>query len=204
MSETERIIEPDLLDEFIITAGLSSLSTETSQPPPDSVPQAQKARLVLLQPLANAEMLESCRTHKPDNSNNELLNIQPLSSAWRRAIMNVPPFSQLIFDLTLPKDTEEWKDSFQKVHWDTFIPQENSLGVRVRDVKTLIITIATEMKIRANGDVWFDVVYDEVEGAKGIAPRAMAILKKHLLALSQHVPGVKYGEKGELDGKAGT
>ncbi|KAF7166918.1 hypothetical protein CNMCM5623_000455 [Aspergillus felis] len=56
--------------------------------------------------------------------------------------------------------------------------------------------------MRRKGDVWFDVVYDDVEGLRGIAPRAMAILKKQLLALSQQVPEVKDGEKGELDGTA--
>jgi hypothetical protein len=212
MSEAESMIEPNVLDESFITSGLSSLSIRTSEGPPESSPQTQKARLVLLQPLANAKMLQACRNPQsrriPKNncmftSSNELLDIQPLSRAWRGAITNVPPFSHLIFDLTLPKETENCKDTFQKVHWDTFIPEENSLGVRLRDVTTLVRTIATEMKIRTKGDVWFDVVYDEVEGSKVIAPRAMVILKKQLLALSQQVPVVKDGEEGEFNGTAG-
>ncbi|GFF82219.1 hypothetical protein IFM47457_05730 [Aspergillus lentulus] len=212
MSEAESMIEPNVLDESFITSGLSSLSIGTSEGPPKSSPQTRKARLVLLQPLANAKMLQACRNPQSRRilkndclftSSNELLDIQPLSRAWRQAIMNVPPFSHLIFDLILPQETENCKDTFQKVHWDTFLPEENSLGVPLRDVTTLVRTITTEMKMRAKGDVWFDVVYDEIEGSKGIAPRAMAILKKQLIALSGQVPEVKDGGKGELDGTAG-
>ncbi|GAQ07580.1 hypothetical protein ALT_4901 [Aspergillus lentulus] len=212
MSEAESMIEPNVLDESFITSGLSSLSIGTSEGPPKSSPQTRKARLVLLQPLANAKMLQACRNPQSRRilknnclftSSNELLDIQPLSRAWRQAIMNVPPFSHLIFDITLPKETENCKDTFQKVHWDTFLPEESSLGVPLRDVTTLVRTIATEMKMRAKGDVWFDVVYDEIEGSKGIAPRAVAILKKQLIALSGQVPEVKDGGKGKLDGTAG-
>ncbi|GIJ85109.1 hypothetical protein Asppvi_003965 [Aspergillus pseudoviridinutans] len=208
MSEAESMIEPNVLDESFITSGLSSLSIGTSEGPPKSSPQTRKARLVLLQPLANAKMLQACRNPQSRRifknnclftSGNELLDIQPLSRAWRQALMNVPPFSHLIFDLTLPKETENCKDTFQKLHWDTFMPEENGLGIPLRDVTTLVRTIATEMKMRAKGDAWFNVVYDEVEGSRGIAPRAMTILKKQLLALSQQVPEVKDGEKGELD-----
>ncbi|PKX95328.1 uncharacterized protein P174DRAFT_403998 [Aspergillus novofumigatus IBT 16806] len=213
MSEAESMIEPNALDESFIISGLSSLSIGTAEGPPKSSSQTRKARLVLLQPLANAKMLQACRNPQSRRilkndclftSSNELLDIQPVSRAWRQAIMNAPPFSHLIFDLTLPKETENCKDTFQKVHWDTYIPEENSLGVPLRDVMTLVRTIATEMKMRAKGDgLWFDVVYDEIEGSKGIAPRAMAILKKQLIALSQPAPEGKDGGKGELAGIAG-
>ncbi|PKX99682.1 uncharacterized protein P174DRAFT_438116 [Aspergillus novofumigatus IBT 16806] len=204
MFEAERITEPSLLDNFLVTPGVSSPSTEASGGAPQPESQTRKARLVLLQPLVNAELLEACRICNDNGlltSENEFLNIQPLSRAWRRAITSIPPFSHLIFDLTLPKETEELNDTFHQVHWDTFIPEEKSLGVPLRDVLTLVRTIATGTKIRASGDVRFEVVYEEVEGAKGIAPRAIASLKKQLLALSQQVREVKDREKGELDGK---
>jgi hypothetical protein len=204
MSEAERIAKPSLLNNFLVTPEVSSPSTGASASPPQPGSQTRKARLVLLQPLANAEWLEACRIRSDNGlltSENEFLNIQPLSRAWRRAITSVPPFSHLIFDLTLPKETEECKDTFHQVHWDTFIPEERSLGVPLRDVLNLVRTIATGTKVRASGDVRFEVVYDEVEGAKRIAPRAIAILKKELLALSQQVREVKDREKGELDGK---
>jgi hypothetical protein len=204
MSEAERITEPSLLNNFLVTPGVSNPSTGASASPAQPGSQTRKARLVLLQPLANVELLEACRIRSDNRfltSENEFLNIQPLSRAWRRAITSVPPFSHLIFDLTLPKETEECKDTFHQVHWDTFIPEGKSLGVPLRGVLNLVRTIATGTKIRASGDVRFEVVYEEVEGAKGIAPRAITILKKELLALSQQVREVKDGGNGELDGK---
>ncbi|GAQ05978.1 glycine-rich RNA-binding protein 4, mitochondrial [Aspergillus lentulus] len=56
-------------------------------------------------------------------------------------------------------------------------------------------TIATGTRIRASVDVRFEVVYEEVEGAKGIALRAIAGLEKQLLALSQQVREEKDGGK---------
>ncbi|KAF7160350.1 hypothetical protein CNMCM6106_007791 [Aspergillus hiratsukae] len=83
MSEAETITERDGLNEFIITAGLSSLSTGTPEASPQSAPPTQQARLVLLQPLANPDMLEACRNPhsrviRRSNGLREFLDIPPL------------------------------------------------------------------------------------------------------------------------------
>jgi hypothetical protein len=133
MVETQRITEPSLLSD--ITTRLSSLSIETSKPS-HSGSQIQQAKLVLLQPLANADMLAACRNpdsrliRKPNGfvcgtSNYEYLDIRPLSVAWRQAVTKVPPISQVTFDLTLPKpegDEKSTSGAFQKVFWDTAMP----------------------------------------------------------------------------------
>jgi hypothetical protein len=139
-----------------ITEGVSSLIIETSELP-DSASQVQHARLVLLQPLANADTLETCRN--PNSrfirntegaivrpSNFEYLNIQRLNAAWRQAVKNATPFPQVTFDLTLPK--EESGSAFQKVYWDISIPQEGGFAVRTQDVMTMVITLATGIKMR--------------------------------------------------------
>jgi hypothetical protein len=187
MVEAQRITEPSLLSN--ITIGLSNLSIDTSKLLPDSGSQTPPTTLVLLQPLANADMLASCRdpdsrlVRKPNGSvcgasNHEYLNIQPLSLAWRQAVIKAPPISQLTFDLTLPK--HEGDEIFEKVYWDTGMPREGGLAVRTQDVMTLAITIATGTRMRADGVLKFGVAYDETEG---VSIKAMKLLEKQLLAL---------------------
>ena len=203
MVDAEPITDPSHLQESHITIVLSNLSIETSKLSSESASWTQQTKLVLLQPLANADTLEVCRepdsrlVHKPNGSvcgtsNHEYLDIRPLSKAWRQALTKVPPISQLTFDLALPKEDEKSKGSFQNVYWDTAMPQEVSLGVHARDVMTLVITIATEIRMRADGDVRFEVAYDDTEG---VSLKAMTLLKKQLFALSETTaPGVKDGD----------
>jgi hypothetical protein len=168
MSEAHRITDPNLLQDLYITA------------------HPQQAKLVLLQPLTKTDMLKACRNHKSNGSNYEFLNIQPLSKIWRKELINIPPIPKLIFDLSLPKALAEEDEKINKVCWETTTEEDkNSLGVSSRDVMTLVVTIATETRMRMrsnNADVSFEVVYDD---AKGGSPRGMALLKKQLLALSE-------------------
>ncbi|KAF4153595.1 hypothetical protein CNMCM8927_005622 [Aspergillus lentulus] len=193
MTELELVTDPDDLNELHITAGLSSLNTGGSGASPDPEPRTRKVKLVLLQPLANPDMLAACRnpnsrvTRRSTGSVDgtatcEFLDIRPLSKAWRQATMKVPPFSHLIFDLTLPKANEGRNVSFRKVYWDIGMPQGDTLTVEARDVMNLAVTIATETRIRAKGNVCFEIVYDEAEG---VAPRVLTRLDKQLLALQQ-------------------
>ncbi|PKX97903.1 uncharacterized protein P174DRAFT_436349 [Aspergillus novofumigatus IBT 16806] len=202
MTQLELVTDPDDLNEFHITAGLSSLNTGGSRAPPDPALRTRKVKLVLLQPLAKPDMLAACRnpvsrvtrrsTGSVDGASTcEFLDIRPLSKAWRQATMKVPPFSHLIFDLTLPKANEGRNDSFRKVYWDIGIPQGDTLSVEVRDVMNLVVTIATETRIRTKGSVYFEIVYDEAEG---VAPRVLTRLDKQLLALQQF-PGKKDVER---------
>jgi hypothetical protein len=200
MTEAEAITEPDLLDEFCITAGLSTLSTGTSGVSPESAPLTKKARLVLLQPLANPDILQACRNphvRAPRSSRrlHEFLDIRPLSKAWRHATIKVPPFSHLIFDLTLPKQHERHNDPFHKVYWDVAMPRGDGLGVHVQDVMNLVIIIATETRIRAKGNVCFELVYDETDR---VARGAVACLNRQLLALQQF-PGKKDAERANAE-----
>jgi len=110
--------------------------------------------------------------------------------------MKAPPIPYLTFDLALPKEDEKHKglSQFQKVYWDTAMPnQEVSLGVHARDIMTLVITIATETRMRVDGNIRFEVTYDELEG---VSLKAMTLLKKQLLALAEFkAPGVIDGER---------
>lgn len=190
MVEAESITDPSLLPSLLQKADIeplmSSLSIETSTRSSISGPQTQQAKLVLLQPLANDDMLDVCR-----QPGSRYLNIQPLSKAWRQALVKVPPISQLTFDLTLPKVDEQNKGSFRHVHWDTAMPKDASHGIIARDVMTLVTTIATGVRMRVDGDVRFEVIYDETDG---VSLKAMTRLKKQLLVLAEtKVVGAKDG-----------
>jgi hypothetical protein len=198
MVEAQRITEPNLLSS--LTIGLSNLSIDTSKPP-----QTPPTTLALLQPLASPNLLASCRD--PDSrlvrksngsvcgtSNNEYLNIQPLSLAWRQAVIKAPPISQLTFDLALPKHKGE------KVYWDTALPREGGLAVRTQDVMTLAITIATGTRMRADGVLKFGVTYDETEG---VSLRAMKLLEKQLSALGPEYRTTLVKDTEHRDGESG-
>jgi hypothetical protein len=71
---------------------------------------------------------------------------------------------------------------FQKIYWDTGIPSEGGTAVLSRDVLTIVVTIATGMRMRADGVLKFEVVYDQSEG---VTPNAMKLLQKHLRELEK-------------------
>jgi hypothetical protein len=196
MAELEPITDPSFLQTSKIVTGLASLSIGTSRASPELASPKPRARLALLQPLAKPGMLEACRNpasqriYNSDRTsyshgNHEYLNIQPLCKAWRKALMEVPPIPHLTFDLALPKAEETSKDSFQRVYWDVAIPGEGGLGVLQHDVNSLIITIATVMRMRTEGDVLFEVIWDQADKK---ALRKISLLEKQLRALSDTGP----------------
>ncbi|KAK2757935.1 hypothetical protein FQN54_004341 [Arachnomyces sp. PD_36] len=169
----------------------------------------QQATLVLLQPLANADMLGACRNPDsrlvpgPDGvmrrtSIFEYLNIQHLSKAWRQALMKVPPIPYLTFDLALPKERgEKSEGSFQKVYWDTGVPERGGLCILTREVMTLANTIATGIRMRADGEVRFEVTYVESEL---VSPGGMKTLKGQLLGVAKAGgPRAKRGGAGPYE-----
>ncbi|KAE9375059.1 hypothetical protein N431DRAFT_438382 [Stipitochalara longipes BDJ] len=163
MDEPLRITNPALLTD--ITTGVSSLNISSdTQPPPTT--------LVLLQPLGNPSRYG---TWLPSSIFSRHLSLQSLSLRWRQAVTRVAPISHLIFDLSLPRP--ESHEEFQKVYWDTSVPEEGGIAVRTRDVMTLVITIATETRMRVKGAVRFEVRYGEGEG---VSERAMGLLQKQL------------------------
>ncbi|PMD64645.1 uncharacterized protein K444DRAFT_491862, partial [Hyaloscypha bicolor E] len=184
MVESLRITEPRLLTD--ITAKLATLNLSAPEPPPTT--------LVLLQPLANAATLAAClpTSRSTSTPNLQYLDIQPLSLAWRQAVIKAPPMRDLVFDLPLPlpsstptsspetTSTSGVQGGLQKLYWVTAVPREGGLAVPTRDVMTLIVTIATGIRMRVGGDVRFGLVFD---GREGVTGRAMKLLKKQLGAL---------------------
>jgi hypothetical protein len=176
MTKPRRITDPFLLAD--ITTGLSNLNVESSEPQPTT--------LVLLQPLANASMLALCRP-QTSSSKYEFLKIQSLSLAWRQAITKIQPISRIPFDLSLPKPpppSSPCSDEveFQKIYSDAAFPAKGGLVVLVRDVMLMVVTIATGTRMRAEGKVKFEVVFDETES---VAPAGITLLEKQLSALEK-------------------
>ncbi|KAJ5825877.1 hypothetical protein N7474_003015 [Penicillium riverlandense] len=192
--EAQRITDPSQIQEADLSIGLSNLAIETPGPVSSSQPHTRQAMLHLLQPLAAPAMLAACRNpgsrvvrfpdgRASDAVGPEYLDISALSKAWRQALAKVSPISWLTFNLSLPKPESEGEgeDAFQKVYWDTDTPDKGHyLAVVGHDVITLIITIATTTRVRAQGDVRFEVVYDE----SGASLRHMKLLKEQLLAIT--------------------
>ena len=206
MAETPHITHPTQLSD--LTLGLSNLSLENArQLQLDST--TQKITLALLQPLADVDMLATCRNpdsrivRKPNGvicgtSNNEYLDIRPLSLAWRQAWTKLAPISNVTFDLGLPNGTES-TETVQKVYWDTSIPDQGGLAVFTQDVMTLVNTLATEMRMRAGGDLQFQIIYLESEG---VGERPMKLLRKQLAALAVYEsPRKEDGDAGDAGSK---
>ncbi|RJE20682.1 hypothetical protein PHISCL_06981 [Aspergillus sclerotialis] len=200
MSLANRITDANQLQEFSISTrqSLNNKPPRTSSPEP--TPQKEPVDLILLQPLANRDMFNKCRDRPCDRfwGTEEDLNIQPLGKAWRQALMRIPPIPRLVFDVALPSlgESEKWK-RVRKLFWDradTCAGQEG-FAVCVRDVTTLVITIATEMRMRAGGDVSCEVRYDETD--EGLLT-AMKVLERQLLAISM-ADTTSVEEKGDMD-----
>jgi hypothetical protein len=183
MAEACRITDPSQLATGMPRLGIEASATDST--PSEGLLQTSPPILVLLQPLANPDMLTACRRPSTYTSN-QYLNIQPLSLKWRQALTNIAPITQIIFDLTLPCPLPPSSSSggleFQKIYWDTGIPPEGGLAVLVRDVTTMVVTIATGMRMRADGVLKFDVVYDQSEG---VTLKAMNLLQKQLRELEK-------------------
>ncbi|GKZ86041.1 hypothetical protein AnigIFM56816_000891 [Aspergillus niger] len=163
----------------------------------DSTPPFRQAKLALLHPLSKADILESCRcrTNPPtdpqlcrytcDRFRHEFLNLHPLGKMWREELMKIPPFSHLIFDLTLPPNAPNDNNTeppSRWIYWDISMPQESSLGIHDKEVMNIVKTIALTTRIRTkSGNVSFDVVYDPTDGAP---VKTMKALQQQLGELS--------------------
>ncbi|RAK97245.1 uncharacterized protein BO80DRAFT_448587 [Aspergillus ibericus CBS 121593] len=102
MSLAEHVSDPRFLQEFCLSDDLSRLTID-----PKSVPYLRPARLALLHPLKEADILESCRRPKPhrpparspptrsyncDHYRHDFLDLQPLCQLWRQELTKIPPF----------------------------------------------------------------------------------------------------------------
>jgi hypothetical protein len=215
MVESLRITEPSLLTDIAIKLSHLDLKDSLTSPP---------TTLVLLQPLANPATLAACLPHSPTTSasNPQYVNLRPLSLAWRQAVIKTPPMPDLVFDLRLPfpvtlspssppeitivngvrcvqaqpyiAPVAFQKDEPPKIYWDIKVPREGGLVLSTKDVMMMIITIATGVRMRVDGEVRFRLVFSESEG---ISELAMTLLRKQLAALEKDY---KNGGKGAAEG----
>ncbi|KAF2423574.1 hypothetical protein EJ08DRAFT_737389 [Tothia fuscella] len=144
---------PVALSHENITAGVPRITldvTDSERPP--------KLVLCLLQPLVNSEMLATCGDPSSrcvrmvdrsmgDVANEEFLSIAPLSQAWRRAMANSAPRAEAVLDMRLPVISE---GSSPQICWDTVIPRNGGLVVRMQEVIRIAITIATDVRMRVH------------------------------------------------------
>jgi hypothetical protein len=171
------ITEPSQLTDN--TAKLAALDLSASEP--------RQITLVLLQPLANPATLASClpSIHRNSTHNWQYLDLQPLSQAWRQAIINTSPTPNLVFDLSLPQSTDISSSSSETtsllngrtIRWDTSGSWNNYTIILTKDVMTMVNSIAIGVRMRYDGKVSFGLVFDEKEG---LARHAMELLRKHL------------------------
>lgn len=137
--------------ELLTTGTLSELSLEHPGAASDSVYvtdetllDSSEIILALLQPLADPGTLAKCRGHSPC-SNCEILNIQHLSSNWRRALASTRPIHNLTFDLSLPDVRVTQAGKTLRLCWN------DSLAIVDREVASMIHSIATVMRMRVQG-----------------------------------------------------
>ncbi|KAI0124311.1 hypothetical protein BJ170DRAFT_638853 [Xylariales sp. AK1849] len=221
-AEEERIItSPSQLQEADLSIGLSKLSIETGEPESQSQSPTRQVRLALLQPLATPAMLVACRNpsstvvrfpdgRASDATGHEYLDISALRKAWVQAVGKVLPVSLITFDLSLPQPdgsvegegegegvAEGKGKRFRNVYWDTSTPSHGQhLAVLAPDVMRLAVSIATTTRMRVQGDLRFELVYNEKDG---VSTRAMALLKKQLLAIAESShPGLVGTQQAEI------
>jgi hypothetical protein len=143
----------------------------------------QHAKLALLRPLGHDNMHPACRNlDSATDEYCELLNLQPLDLFWRRTFAKAPPVSHMTFDLSLPV-VFKWvgnETKMQQVLWSTDGLGTWDLAVKIQDVMTIVLTLATSMRMRVKGDLKFEATYFD----EGPAPSAMALLQKQLSALA--------------------
>ena len=70
----------------------------------------------------------------------------------------------------------------------------------VRDVTTMVITIATGMRMRADGVLNFEVVNDQSEG---VTPKAMNLLQKQLRELEKEYKKTSDSKTARREGDRG-
>ena len=63
--------------------------------------------------------------------------------------------SDVVFDVTLPKVDESYGSGFQNLFWDTSVPHEGGIAINTQAVMTLVITLATAMRMTSSGEVRF-------------------------------------------------
>ncbi|GCB22674.1 hypothetical protein AAWM_05559 [Aspergillus awamori] len=167
MATTEYVSDPEFLQEFCLSEDLSQLRLDQN-----TVPSLREARLALLRPLERADILKSCTPppvtdHDPYfkiKTQAEYLDLQPLSKMWRQELMRIPPFSRIIFDISLPQrhPLEAAGCDNSRIQWDIYRSRNSTPAIPFREVMQMATTIALTTRMRMKGEaVSFDIVYDD-------------------------------------------
>ena len=194
-SEERYITDPAQLEDPDLAVKLSDLDLAGNPQYSGESTQygAQRLRLALLQPLVNPAMFAACRVPEPktvripnhsinDAASHEYLDISALDKAWRKALVKLPPASHVTFDLSLPKPVDD-SDPPRKIFWETAMPRTgNYAAISARTVMRLVASIATVTRMRAQGDVHFELIYNETEG---VSPAGMGMLAEQLRLLAK-------------------
>lgn len=138
------------------------------------------------------------------SSDDEFLNIQPLGAAWRQAVTKATPPREVIFDLTLPKEEASTEgdastNRSEGVYWSHALPPQGGLAIRILDVITLAVTLATNIKMRTAADLKFSVITKEPES---IQPESMEKLEMQLLALANFKRRAPGKDKDKTEGSS--
>ncbi|PWY70861.1 hypothetical protein BO94DRAFT_267215 [Aspergillus sclerotioniger CBS 115572] len=180
MSLDEYISDPRFLQEYCISEDLSQLSMD-----PKSVPHSRQIRLGLFHPLGKPDIFKSCcryeGRHPPYpgmvftvRDRQEILNLQPLAKIWRQELCKVPPFSRVIFDLTLPPNCRD-----RGIEWYSFGRPKSWHGIDTTEAFNLVRTIALTTRMRVKGDVSFQIIHDQTD------LKAMKEIEQHVSALNR-------------------
>lgn len=197
-----------MMDPLCITDPSQLKDITTKLAALDLTTEPRQITLVLFQPLDDPATLASCLPQEPAGTETwQYLNIQPLSQAWRKAIIEASPTPNLVFDLSLPQPNEislslnDWEagssaKKTRKICWDTSGSWDDNYILLTKDTFTMINSIALGVRMRVDGKVNFRVEYTEKEG---LLKYAVDLLKKHLLATKKEYKETeKKEEESEL------
>lgn len=157
---------------------------------------ALHVKLLLLQPLSNAQVLQASRNpgskfirdaagNKCGPSNDEYLDLSYLGKSWRTVwldfLRNTTPAS-IAFDGALPVARSEAGDE-QKIRWDIDPHESGGIYVMQRDFQILAITLATEARMCLKGDI---KLYNANESLQGWHLKSLKEFEEHLQKLSNY------------------
>jgi hypothetical protein len=130
-----------------------------------------------------SETIRSTSGGISDVPDHEYLDILALDKEWRHAYAKVPPASHITFDLSLPKPADD-DPAPRRIYWDTAtLPTGQKVFiVLARNVMRLVASLATATRMRVQGEVHFELSYDDAEG---VSTTGMERLKKQLGGIAE-------------------
>ncbi|KAK5989006.1 hypothetical protein PT974_10504 [Cladobotryum mycophilum] len=180
MADDDSIIITDPNELSTLSIGQLISNSVTSQPLDLESMTIPNVKLVLLQPLANPDMLDACYNpftqdvYAEDGTvigtaEFEYLNLDPLSLAWRRAIAQVAP---------IPRESA----------LEPGAARQGGIAVVTQDVCTMVNLLALNMRMRTRRDFLFEIIYDLDEGVR---EQPMKLLESQLHGLEMRKGALK-------------